>query len=102
MSGVRVNLVRWLGVGVASIVGLFVLGEVVSRTLRRIHPALMPLYVAPRLDWAGRWRLFGTPEQVLDRAGVTPGLRVLEDGPVPASLPCPWHGGLLVRSTGAA
>jgi SAM-dependent methyltransferase len=89
MSGFWEHLVRWLGVGVAGLLGLFVLGEVVSRTLRHRRPALMPLYVAPRLNWAGRWRLFGTPEQVLDRAGVTPGLRVLEVGPGPGFFTVP-------------
>jgi len=89
MSSFWVNAARWLGLGVAGMLGLFVLGEVVSRTMRRLHPALMPLYVAPRLNWAGRWRLFGTPEQVLDRAGVTPGLRVLEVGPGPGFFTVP-------------
>jgi len=43
----------------------------------------MPSRLAPVLTTTLRSWLFGTPERVLDRAGVTPGMRVLEVGPGP-------------------
>src|SRR5918911_4216621 len=64
-------------------VAVLVLGQVVLRVLRRAAPGPMPSRLAPVLTTPLRTRLFGTPEQVLDRAGVTPGMRVLEIGPGP-------------------
>ncbi len=61
----------------------FVLVQVVLRVLRRAAPEPMPWRLAPVLTTHWRSRLFGTPERVLDRAGVTPGMRVLEVGPGP-------------------
>jgi ubiquinone/menaquinone biosynthesis C-methylase UbiE len=43
----------------------------------------MPSRLAPVLTSPWRSRLFGTPEQTLDRSGVMPGMRVLEIGPGP-------------------
>ena len=43
----------------------------------------MPSRLAPVLTTPLRVRLFGTPERVLDRAGIRPGMRVLEVGPGP-------------------
>jgi ubiquinone/menaquinone biosynthesis C-methylase UbiE len=43
----------------------------------------MPSRLAPLLTTGWRLRLFGDPERVLNRAGVTPGMRVLEVSPGP-------------------
>jgi SAM-dependent methyltransferase len=64
-------------------VAFFVLLQVVVRVLRRAAPGPMPSRLAPVLTTTLRSWLFGTPERVLDRAGVTPGMRVLEVGPGP-------------------
>ncbi len=62
---------------------------VVVRIMRRIRPGLTPLYVALSLNIPARWRLFGTPAQVLDCTGIRPGMRVLEIGPRPGFFPIP-------------
>jgi ubiquinone/menaquinone biosynthesis C-methylase UbiE len=62
---------------------LFVLQQGVVRILRRAAPRPMPSRLAQVLTMPWRSRLFGTPEQVLDRAGIMPGMRVLEIGPGP-------------------
>ncbi len=36
-----------------------------------------------------RWRFFGTPELILDHAGVVPGMQVLEIGPGPGAFTVP-------------
>jgi protein-L-isoaspartate O-methyltransferase len=68
---------------VLGVVAIFVLVQVVIRILRRTVPGPMPFRLAPVLTTPLRSRLFGTPQRVLDRAGVTPGMRVLEIGPGP-------------------
>lgn len=65
------------------IITLLVLQQVVLRVLRRAAPRPMPHRFAPILTAPWRSRLFGTPEEVLDRAGVLPGMQVLEIGPGP-------------------
>jgi SAM-dependent methyltransferase len=62
---------------------LFMLQQVVVRIVRRAAPRPMPARLAPVLTAPWRSRLFGTPEQILDRAWVMPGMRVLEIGPGP-------------------
>ena len=74
---------RWLNRIVLVFVAFFVLLQVVVRVLRRAAPGPMPSRLAPVLTTTLRSWLFGTPERVLDRAGVTPGMRVLEVGPGP-------------------
>jgi protein-L-isoaspartate O-methyltransferase len=74
---------HWLSRLVLGGVAVFVLGQVVLRVLRRVVPGPMPSRLAPVLTTPLRARLFGMPERVLDRAGVTPGMRVLEVGPGP-------------------
>src|SRR5918996_3242702 len=64
-------------------VGIFLLVQVLIRVLRRAAPGPMPSRLAPVLTTPLRARLFGTPERVLDRAGIRPGMRVLEVGPGP-------------------
>jgi len=74
---------RWskrIGLGTVTI---FVLVQVLVRILRRAAPGPMPSRLAPVLTTPLRSRLFGNPERVLDRAGVAPGMRVLEVGPGP-------------------
>ena len=74
---------RWskrIGLGTVTI---FVLVQVLVRILRRVAPGPMPSRLAPVLTTPLRSRLFGNPERVLDRAGVAPGMRVLEVGPGP-------------------
>ena len=74
---------RWLNRIVLVFVGVFVLLQVVVRILRRAATGPMPSRLAPVLTTPLRSWLFGTPERVLDRAGLTPGIRVLEIGPGP-------------------
>src|ERR671910_2858927 len=74
---------RWPKRIVLGTVGIFVLVQVLIRILRRAAPGPMPSRLAPLLTMPLRLRLFGTPERVLDRARVTPGMRVLEVGPGP-------------------
>jgi len=74
---------RWLNRIVLVFVAFFVLLQVVVRVLRRPAPGPMPSRLAPVLTTPLRSWLFGTPERVLDRAGVTPGMCVLEVGPGP-------------------
>ena len=64
---------RWLSRIVVSGVSVLVLGQVVLRGLRRAVPGPMPSRLASVLTMPLRALLFGTPERVLDRAGVTPG-----------------------------
>jgi hypothetical protein len=68
---------RWPSRIVLGGVAGLVLGQVVLRILRRAAPGPMPSRLAPVLTTPLRARLFGTPERVLDRAGVTPGMRTL-------------------------
>src|ERR687898_3295803 len=74
---------RWPKRIVLGTVGIFLLVQVLIRVLRRAAPGPMPSRLAPVLSTPLRSWLFGTPERVLDRAGVTPGMRVLEVGPGP-------------------
>jgi ubiquinone/menaquinone biosynthesis C-methylase UbiE len=68
---------------VLTVVAVFLLLQVVLRVLRRVAPRPMPSSLAPVLTSPWRSRLFGTPEQTLDRSGVEPGMQVLEIGPGP-------------------
>jgi ubiquinone/menaquinone biosynthesis C-methylase UbiE len=61
----------------------FVLVQVVMRVFRRAVPEPMTWRLAPILTTRWRLRLFGIPEQVLDYAGVAPGMHALEVGPGP-------------------
>jgi arsenite methyltransferase len=74
---------RWPSRIVLGVVTVFLLLQVVLRALRRAAPRPMPSRLAPVLTSPWRSRLFGAPEQTLDRSGVTPGMRVLEIGPGP-------------------
>ena len=74
---------RWPKRIVLGTVASFVLIQVLLRTLRRAAPGPMPSRLAPLLTTRWRSRLFGTPERVVNHAGVTPGMRVLEVGPGP-------------------
>ena len=74
---------RWSSRIVLGGVAVLILGQVVLRLLRRAAPGPMPSRLAPVLTTPLRARLFGTPERVLDRAGIRPGMRVLEVGPGP-------------------
>jgi hypothetical protein len=63
------------------VLAVLVLVQVVLRVFRRAAPEPMPWRLAPMLTTRWRSRLFGAPEQVLDRAGVAPGMHALEVGP---------------------
>ena len=65
------------------VLAVLVLVQVVLRVFRRAAPEPMPWRLAPMLTTRWRSRLFGAPEQVLDRAGVAPGMHALEVGPGP-------------------
>ena len=72
---------RWLGRLVLGIVSLYLLTQVIGRVMRRVRPGLTPLRAIPSLKMPLRWKFFGTPERILDRAGISPGMQVLEIGP---------------------
>jgi len=74
---------RWPSRIVLGMVAVFSLVQVILRALRRAAPRPMPSRFAPVLTSPWRSRLFGAPEQILDRSGVVPGMRVLEIGPGP-------------------
>lgn len=75
--------------GMLGILAGFVLLQVFLRLFRRASPEPMPWRLAPMLTTRLRSRLFGTPDQVLDRAGVAPGMRALEVGPGPGMYTVP-------------
>jgi arsenite methyltransferase len=74
---------------VLGVLAVFVLVQVVLRVFRRATPEPMPWRLAPMLTTRWRSRLFGTPERVLDRAGVVPGMHALEVGPGPGMYTVP-------------
>jgi len=76
---------RWLGFFVAGLLSLFVIGQIILRIVHRRNPRPMPIRMARALRSSARRKLFTTPEQVLEHAGVTPGMRVLEIGPGPGN-----------------
>jgi SAM-dependent methyltransferase len=89
MDRARIPPVRWLGIILLSLIGLYVLSAILVRIMRRIRPGLTPLFAAPQLTMPWRWRFFGTPEQILDHAGVVPDMQVLEIGPGPGAFTVP-------------
>ncbi len=89
MRTYQIRPLRWLGSIMLGLAGIYILSAVVVRIMRRIRPGLTPLYAAPSLNMPARGRLFGTPAQVLDRAGIRPGMRVLEVGPGPGFFTIP-------------
>jgi SAM-dependent methyltransferase len=68
---------------VLGVLAVFVLVQLLLRVFRRAAPEPMPWRLAPLLTTRWRSQLFGTPERVLDRAGVVPGMYALEVGPGP-------------------
>ena len=76
-------------VGMVGILAVFVLMQVFLRLFRRAAPEPMPWRLAPMLTTRLRSRLFGTPDRILDRAGVAPGMRALEVGPGPGMYTVP-------------
>ena len=74
---------------VLGVLAVFVLVQLLLRVFRRAAPEPMPWRLAPLLTTRWRSRLFGTPERVLDRAGVVPGMYVLEVGPGPGMYTVP-------------
>ncbi len=83
MSASDARSLRWLRRVVLGVVAVFVLQQVAVRVVRRVAPGPMPVRLAPVLTTPLRLRLFGTPDRVVDRAGVALGMRVLEVGPGP-------------------
>ena len=88
----QIRPLRWLGRLVVGIVGLYLLTQVIGRIMRRVRPGLTPLRAIPNLNMPLRWQFFGTPEQILDRAGISPGMQVLEIGPGPGFVTVPLAG----------
>jgi len=85
----QIRPLRWLWrIALASIAG-FLLFQLLRQYQRQRQPEPMPARFAPMLGNPLRWRLFGTPERILDRAGVIPGMRVLEVGPGPGFFTIP-------------
>lgn len=83
MDTFLLRLLRWLGPALAGVLGLFLIGQIILRIRSRLDPKPMPPRFAFYLNSAFRRRLFGSLEEIVDRAGVTPGMRVLEIGPGP-------------------
>ncbi len=79
----EIRPLRRLGRLVLGIVGLYLLTQMIGRIMRRLRPGLTPLRAIPSLNMPLRWKFFGTPERILDRAGISPGMQVLEIGPGP-------------------
>ena len=77
------NALRWPSRIVLGVVVAFLVQQVVLRTVRRAAPRPMPSRLTPVLTSPWRSRLFGAPEQTLDRSGVELGMQVLEIGPGP-------------------
>jgi SAM-dependent methyltransferase len=92
MDSSQIRPLRWLGRLVVGIVGLYLLTQVIGRIMRRVRPGLTPLRAIPNLNMPLRWQFFGTPEQILDRAGISPGMQVLEIGPGPGFVTVPLAG----------
>ena len=80
---------KLIAVGLVGILTVFVLMQVLLRLFRRSAPEPMPWRLAPMLTTRLRSRLFGTPNRILDRAGVAPGMRILEVGPGPGMYTVP-------------
>jgi SAM-dependent methyltransferase len=77
----RIRPLRWAARIVVAILGGSVLAFAVIWMWRRVlRPGPMPPRLAPLLLIPWRSRVFGSAEEVLDRAGVQPGMRVLEIG----------------------
>ena len=85
----QIRPLRWLGRLVLGIVSLYLLTQVIGRVMRRVRPGLTPLRAIPSLKMPLRWKFFGTPERILDRAGISPGMQVLEIGPGPGFMTVP-------------
>lgn len=77
---------KWLVLGVLTI---FLLVQVILRMFLRAAPRPMPWRLAPILTTRWRSWLFGSPERVLECAGVVPGIHVLEVGPGPGMYTVP-------------
>jgi SAM-dependent methyltransferase len=78
------SLLRSIGLIIAGFLSFFVLAQVIVRVIRvavQSKPTPMPARRAFLLLSPLRRKLFGTPEQIIELAGVTPGQRVLEIGP---------------------
>ena len=88
----QIRPLRWLGRLVLGIVSLYLLTQVIGRVMRRLRPGLTPLRAIPSLNMPLRWKFFGTPERILDRAGISPGMQVLEIGPGPGFVTVPLAG----------
>ncbi len=85
----QIRPLRWLDRLVLGIIGLYLLTQVIGRIMRRIRPGLTPLRAIPSLNMPLRWQFFGLPERILDRAGISPGMQVLEIGPGPGAVTVP-------------
>jgi len=76
---------RRLGFTIAGLLSLFVIAQIIMRIMHRFNPRPMPMRMARTLRSSVRHKLFGIPEQAVECAGVTPGMRVLEIGPGPGN-----------------
>ncbi|MBE3558499.1 MAG: class I SAM-dependent methyltransferase [Ktedonobacteraceae bacterium] len=79
----------WPGFIVAGLLSFFVASQIILRLRRKLNPQPMPARLAPFLSQPFRSRMFGTAEQIIERAGVRPGMRVLEIGPGPGHFTVP-------------
>jgi SAM-dependent methyltransferase len=63
----RIFAARWLqglGIMLAMLMGIFLLGQVILRVRRRLHPEPMPPEIAPYLEAPLRRKLFGSLERI--------------------------------------
>ncbi|HLI68550.1 MAG TPA: class I SAM-dependent methyltransferase [Ktedonobacteraceae bacterium] len=80
---------RWMGFTIAGLLGLWITFQLYLRIRRRLQPGPIPVHLAHVLRSPLRSKLFGTSEQIIEHAGVTPGMRVLEIGPGPGYFTVP-------------
>jgi SAM-dependent methyltransferase len=81
----RNTLLRSIGPSIAGLLGVFMLAQVITRIVAKRNPKPIPVSKSSLLSSPVRSILFGTPERTVERAGVTPGMRVLEIGPGPGN-----------------
>lgn len=67
----------------AGLLGFLVICQIILRLRSKLYPKPIPFRLAPVLRASSRRWLFGSPEKIVERSGVKPGMRVLEIGPGP-------------------
>jgi SAM-dependent methyltransferase len=92
MRNVLANIPRWLLFPLIGLLGIMTagfIGRQIVRAKNRRNPTPMAPRMAFFLDSGLRDCCFGTAEKVLEQAGITPGMRILEIGPGPGRFTVP-------------